>query len=61
MNGYSKKVKESSDRTTWMYSEKTVEAMKEYQEKFPEIFVHLSSNIGQRDIFYQDEVFGDNQ
>ncbi|XP_050708654.1 5'-3' exoribonuclease 1-like isoform X2 [Eriocheir sinensis] len=60
VNGYSRKVQENSDRPTWMYAEKAIQAMMEYQEKFPEIFDHLSVNIGQQDIFYQDQVFGDN-
>ncbi|XP_063888211.1 5'-3' exoribonuclease 1-like [Scylla paramamosain] len=60
VSGYSRKIKEVGvDKTTWLYSDKAVEAMMEYHAKFPEIFDHLSVNIGQRDIFHQDEVFGE--
>ncbi|KAG0722266.1 5'-3' exoribonuclease 1 [Chionoecetes opilio] len=60
VNGYSRKVKEPGvEKTTWLYSDKAVEAMIEYHTQFPELFEHLAVNIGQRDIFHQDEVFGE--
>lgn len=58
MCGYSRKTQELSDKSIWLYSDQTVESLVEYQKKFPEIFLHLAINAGQKDIFYQDEVFG---
>ncbi|KAG7166243.1 5'-3' exoribonuclease 1-like [Homarus americanus] len=57
--GYSRRTQDgANDRPTWLYSEKAIDALGEYQKKFPEIFDHLTAHAGQKDIFYQDEVFG---
>ncbi|XP_071541169.1 5'-3' exoribonuclease 1 [Panulirus ornatus] len=55
--GYSRKTQELNEKSIWLYSDQTVETLVEYQKKFPEIFLHLAVNIGQKDIFFQDEVF----
>ncbi|XP_068209934.1 5'-3' exoribonuclease 1-like isoform X1 [Palaemon carinicauda] len=60
--GYTRKVQDANGgKTIWLYSPKTVESIMEYQSKFPEIFDHLSEQKGDKDIFYQDEVFGKEQ
>nr|XP_045617221.1 5'-3' exoribonuclease 1-like isoform X2 [Procambarus clarkii] len=56
--GYSRKALDPYEKATWQYSDKVIECLLEYQKKFSEIFDHLSSHAEQKDIFYQDEVFG---
>ncbi|XP_053648678.1 5'-3' exoribonuclease 1 isoform X1 [Cherax quadricarinatus] len=58
--GYSRKALDPYEKPSWLYSDQVVESLLEYQKNFPEIFEHLSSNDGQKDIFYQDQVFGVN-
>ncbi|XP_076050626.1 5'-3' exoribonuclease 1-like isoform X2 [Oratosquilla oratoria] len=52
--GYTQRPK---DTTQWLYSDRVVEAVREYQQKFPEVLDHLSANIDSKDFFYQDQVF----
>lgn len=60
--GYTRKVLDANGaKTIWLYSPKTVETIIEYQSKFPEIFDHLAEQKGEKDIFFQDEVFGQEQ
>lgn len=55
VSGYTQKCQE---RNTWLYSSKCVEALREYQEKFPAVFSYLALNLGRRDEYYQDDIFG---
>ncbi|XP_076050628.1 5'-3' exoribonuclease 1-like isoform X2 [Oratosquilla oratoria] len=50
--GYTQKPK-----AQWLYSDRVVESVREYQQKFPEVLDHLSANIDSYDDFYQDQVF----
>ncbi|XP_047471890.1 5'-3' exoribonuclease 1-like isoform X1 [Penaeus chinensis] len=58
--GYTRKIQEQNERPVWLYSERVIEAIREYQEKFPEVFDYMSRNSAQRDIFYQNDMFPEN-
>lgn len=55
--GYTKKI-----NNTWYYSDKVVNVMKNYMEKFPFIFDYLNVNVS-KDEYYYNEFFpgGENQ
>ncbi|KAJ8021757.1 5'-3' exoribonuclease 1 [Holothuria leucospilota] len=54
--GYTKKFEEG---TSWQYSNKLLDVLREYVVSFPEIFDMLSGTKSQSDVFYETDVFGD--
>ena len=52
--GFSKRGEDNN----WMYSTKTIAAMNDYMENFPEIFDHLSKSGNlSNDIYHHSDVF----
>lgn len=49
--GYSRR-----EGSIWQYSDKAIDLVATYMDKFPSIFEYLNYNVG-NDVFYEEEVF----